>query len=512
MSGSTCSRPAERRSSSSSGATAIGRMLLRAHDLDAGERVLGGDRPSRSTRGSGPVRSSTVDGVPGARRRRARPPPPGAPPARPRGAAGRSTVEVRARRRHCSHLASSMRPEPASSGTRTPIVSGRSPVSHGYRQAGSGRRACTARAAAPARPRRSPRSSGTHPSRTSTLAARRARSAARATVSWPPTAPAPGPPRYGEQARPYTVSVGITTSPRPGARRRRRDGGHGEALGSPLAPGQVVRDDDVLVPELAQEAGDAAGVPVRDLEHEAPRGEHGEGAAGDRLRRALGDERDARLPVAHLAWEPVQVAGADVRRIRDDEAPRPFGEASKRSHSASSTGTPVLPLPRATSSASFDASIPVTSAPGCSSAIRARSPRCPCRRRARGVPRRPRSARGTARRRSPSRTRHEDARVDVEEEAPEAPLAEHVGERLARLAARRARPAASHRPTGGGARRRQRRGGSSPVHARGGARRRPRRVLASGERSTRPSAARTLSLTRKRPREPAGVPRPGAHP
>ena len=215
MSGSTCSRPAERRSSSSSGATAIGRMLLRAHDLDAGERVLGGDRALAQHAGSGPVRSSTVDGVPEARRRRAR---------RRREELLRhvletsrigSTVEVRARRRHCSHLVEQHAPEPASRGrgrrssrplAREPRVPA-SRVREDERVRPGQQRPRDHAAPAP--------QLGTHPSRTSTLAAR-GRSAARATVSWPPTAPAPGPSRYGEQARPYTVSVGITTSPWPG--------------------------------------------------------------------------------------------------------------------------------------------------------------------------------------------------------------------------------------------------------------------------------------------------------
>ena len=135
-----------------------------------------GAAPSRRTRGSGPVRSSTVDGVPGQLaavddRGRA-----------PRGARSGTSSSVRgsgppgrfalvaATAPTCVERRS--RAGPVESGTRTPIVSGPSPVSQRKRRAGFGRTSVygpgrSARAIAPARPR----SSGTHSSSTSTSAA-----------------------------------------------------------------------------------------------------------------------------------------------------------------------------------------------------------------------------------------------------------------------------------------------------------------------------------------------------
>ena len=81
----------------------------------------------------------------------------------------------------------------------------------------------------------------------------------------------------------------------------------------------------------------------------------------------------------------------------------PAGSPVKRSHSRSSIATPVRSaFAPATSSASADASTPVTTAPGCSSASASAIAPLPSPRRERAVPRGLRCARGSARRRSRS--------------------------------------------------------------------------------------------------------------
>src|SRR5512133_981320 len=133
-----------------------------------------GTAPSRTTTGSGPVKSSTVDGVPGSS-------PASSTAEQPaRSSSGTSStlhgsgppgrlalVAARAptRRRTAAAVSGGI-------GTRTPIVVGRLPVSHRKRRAGFGRISVygpgrSARAITPARPR----SSGTASSRTSTSAA-----------------------------------------------------------------------------------------------------------------------------------------------------------------------------------------------------------------------------------------------------------------------------------------------------------------------------------------------------
>ncbi len=99
-----------------------------------------GTAPSRSTRGSGPVRSITVDGVPGR-----------SPPSRAAPTPSRISVDTSERRlgsaAPCTFaLVAAITPIPANTsaagpvvtGIRTPIVSGRAPVSHGSRRSGFG--------------------------------------------------------------------------------------------------------------------------------------------------------------------------------------------------------------------------------------------------------------------------------------------------------------------------------------------------------------------------------------
>ena len=69
---------------------------------------------------------------------------------------------------------------------------------------------------------------------------------------------------------------------------------------------------------------DASRVAGRDLEHErAAFPEDVARAPRDRFGRPVADERLARLPVAHLRLERVDLVGQHVRRIRHDEIPRP---------------------------------------------------------------------------------------------------------------------------------------------------------------------------------------------
>ena len=92
--------------------------------LVAGQRALAEHAAARR-----PVRSITVDGVPGSsRRRRPRRRPRRAPRERPR-AAGRATGKVRARRDERAEGVQHLRPGPWTAGTRTPIASGRSALS-----------------------------------------------------------------------------------------------------------------------------------------------------------------------------------------------------------------------------------------------------------------------------------------------------------------------------------------------------------------------------------------------
>ena len=72
---------------------------------------------------------------------------------------------------------------------------------------------------------------------------------------------------------------------------------------------------------------DTRGVTLRGLEHDSTaRSQHRERAARDCVGRAFTDERGARLPVAHLGPEHLDLVLADVRRIRHDEIPGPLGK------------------------------------------------------------------------------------------------------------------------------------------------------------------------------------------
>ena len=115
----------------------------------------------------------------------------------------------------------------------------------------------------------------------------------------------------------------------------------------------------------------------------------------------------------------------------------PSGSPVKRSHSRSSIASPVRSaFAPATSSAPDDASIPVTRAPGCSSAIASAIAPLPVpTSRTRGSARPAIRARQRSTTISVSGRGTSTRRSTREREPPEAPLAEHVRERLARLAA-----------------------------------------------------------------------------
>src|SRR5207248_337652 len=87
-----------------------------------------------------------------------------------------------------------------------------------------------------------------------------------------------------------------------------------------VAPRHVRRDLEVLVAEVAQQAGDARCLVLGDLEDNPAAGPQSFGSrAGNRLGRAVRDERDPGLPVAHLRLERLDVLRLDVWRVGDDE-------------------------------------------------------------------------------------------------------------------------------------------------------------------------------------------------
>ncbi len=163
---------------------------------------------------------------------------------------------------------------------------------------------------------------------------------------------------------------------------------------------------DVLVAEVAEHPRDASRVAGRDLEHErATFPEDVARAARDRFRRTDADERLARLPVAHLRLERVDLVGQHVRRIRHDEIPRPVRKPAieipltQRDREPRSRGVGAGHLQRA--GRGVDRGHP--SSGMLVGDARGRSRHSRSRRRARVARAQPKVARGTARRRPPSR-------------------------------------------------------------------------------------------------------------
>ena len=124
------------------------------------ERVPCATAPSRSTTGSGPVRSMTVEGAPGSSPASTTAPQPSR--ISPRDVVERApvglAVEVRARRRDDAQALEDRAAPPRSAGTRMPIASGVAPHSQRKRRAGFGSTSVygpgrSARAATAARPR-----------------------------------------------------------------------------------------------------------------------------------------------------------------------------------------------------------------------------------------------------------------------------------------------------------------------------------------------------------------------
>ena len=88
-------------------------------------------------------------------------------------------------------------------------------------------------------------------------------------------------------------------------------------------PAREIDSDPNAVAEVFQQRARLSGPPLVDLEHEHASGrEDVARGACDRLRLALVEQRLARLPVANLGLERVQLPGADVGRVRDDEVER----------------------------------------------------------------------------------------------------------------------------------------------------------------------------------------------
>ena len=452
---------------------------------DGPERLVGRNRtlPQHHGLGPGEVDHGRRRSRQLARRRRPRRPPRGSPPAPRRGVAGPARPARLA-------LVATMAPTRdehsraarSSAGTRTPIVSGRVPVSQRVppRRDSAGR-ACTARAGARARSHR--------PRRAARAGIRTARS------SRPRRAPS-----AGVSSRPFSrYSVGgpapPSTASRP-ARRRCRSGrrrarpariastaastSDTAPLDDPVAARQVRRDVATSAyPSSSSRAAVVAACPSpTSSTSAAARAQHVERCRARPPRRAVADERNVRLPVAHLGHQRRQLLRRRRRAgsRRRGRTARPEGRR-RRSCSSSSISSPVrAAFSRASASASGDTSIAVTCAPGRSSAIASAIAPVP-------VP--TSSTRGDWRARAGAASARSTTisvsgrgisarRVDGEREPAEAPLAEDVRERLARApGARRARGSRRARSRSAAGRSRCRaRSAAARARARAAARRR----------------------------------------
>ena len=261
----------------------------------------------------------------------------------------------------------------------------------------------SARAIAPARPR----SSGTHSSSMSTLAA----TSAVGCVSARPfagTAARTASSRYGV-AREAVDGVGRRRS-RAGRPRIALDGGVDVRSRRPSTTrSRPVRSGVVATrrSRARRAAPRSRRLPVAHLEHEPAAGhEHLERCAGDRLggarcrraRRCGSNSRTSGISVGELVR-------LDVRRVRDDEVVRAARQARRRSCSSSSI---VEPGPRGVLAGQRerigrDVDRGHARVRDARRRSRVRSRRCPCRRRARAAPRARAEVRARARRRSPSR-------------------------------------------------------------------------------------------------------------
>ncbi len=188
-------------------------------------------------------------------------------------------------------------------------------------------------------------------------------------------------------------------------------------------------------PRSPSSAGDPLSVTVGDLQHEpASAFEHVTSALRHRLRGALGEERHARLPVADLGSEGHDLSGADVGRVRHDEVPRPRRQAREEVVLEELDREPRPRGVLARQRQRVDRGVDAGDA-GARVLVRDREGDRPA----------PDAHVEDARRHDTGDrrhaaldddlrlgARHERARVDREHEPPKAPLPEHVGEGLAR--------------------------------------------------------------------------------
>ena len=367
--------------------------------------------PRSTTRGSAPVKSSTVEGVPGARRRRR---------LRARGLAdlGRDVVEAAGSGPPGGSRSSPARADDLEHGLRfRPGGAGR-----GRRSSLGGRRSATepsprvrehervrARAAGRGRSCRRARAA---PARTRG-ACRRSRRGAPAGVAVPgPSAREPGGRGRPRRVRAEPVDrVGRRTSfPRPDrrhgarfvdslirrARRTDRAARMTRARPSPAAVGESRvsrREHSDACPRRAVAAA-SGGDPMSakpSLASPAPRRAPPPSATSS-TRRRRGDSvrpppRARRAaPSRGSRAERLDLRRGDVRRVRDHEVPRAAGRPRRGPPGSRPPSRPVLARSRVrASSASAERSTPVTRAPGCSSAIASAIAPFRCRRRARAA-------------------------------------------------------------------------------------------------------------------------------
>ena len=170
-------------------------------------------------------------------------------------------------------------------------------------------------------------------------------------------------------------------------------------------PGQVVRDADARrTPARSSACGDDARTLPRAPRARASPVEHLVARPRQPLGLALVDERASRLPLAHLRLERLDLVRLDVGRVGDDQVERPRRRRrAGRPREARPPGRCASAFSRASSSAAAEMSVAWTRAPGCSCAIASAIAPLPVPTSTTRGASTPRSARGSARRRSPSR-------------------------------------------------------------------------------------------------------------
>ena len=379
---------------------------------DALERLRGRRRALAHDDGLGSVKSSTVDGVPGSS-----PPSTSAAqrlrgsrghvvePARHRGRRGGSRSSPRPRRR----ARAPRRRGRSSSGTRTPIVSGRVPAQPAESgRPGSAARACRGPAGARGRSRRSGRA-----------ARGRTRTAARRSSATqgdrlrrrrgPSAAPAAAPARGGRAScrgrRPCPSGA------RPACRRgspRRRPRSRPPPLHDALPPGQIRRDRDVVVAELLEQRPRAPAA----WPSPASSTSHPPGASSGRASRAIASPTPAPTSAARGSYSAdlgLQRAPSPRRSTYGGfDTTRSNGPRTPASRSPCTSRTrPSTPARARFSLGERERGAPscrrrAPARPGARPRSRARSRPSRRRRRGRAAPSSRRAAPGSARRRPPS--------------------------------------------------------------------------------------------------------------